>query len=295
MFSVIINLILTIFFASGRGGAIFNHDASLIALRPVAPVVSITAAKGAILAPTDHYFLFVKNADTPQPIASITKLMTALVFLENNPGWDKEYTITDADHVTGGHLNLFLGDRVTLKDLFYTSLVASDNGATLALVHATGLSEDDFVKKMNEQAKSLDLLKTHFADPVGLSDNNVATAREVTLLARAALSRKEIKDATTKSTYRFTTLDGRDKSVDSTDYLLSNSADNSLRIMGGKTGYTEKAGYCFVGWFKDATGREFISTVLNAADKNVRFLESRKLATWALNNYDWSKKPLSSN
>jgi D-alanyl-D-alanine carboxypeptidase len=257
-------------------------------------MIEISADKGAVLAPNDHYFLFTKNADEPQPIASITKLMTALVFLDNNPGWDKEYKITAADKVEGGRLNLFLGDRVTLKDLFYTSLVASDNGATQALVHATRLSEADFVKKMNERAQALNLLKTHFADPVGLSENNVATAREVGLLAQAALSRPEIKAATTESTYRFTTLDGRAKIIESTDYLLFDSAANSFQILGGKTGYTDKAGYCFVGWFKDTGGQEFISVVLNSSDKNERFRESRKLVTWVLNSYNWPGQILKS-
>lgn len=256
--------------------------------------MEIQADKGAVLAPADHYFLFTKKADEPQPIASITKLMTALVFLDNNPGWEKEYKITAADKIEGGRLNLFLGDRVTLKDLFYTSLVASDNGATQALVHATGLSEEEFVRKMNERAKNLNLSKTNFADPIGLSENNISTAREVTLLAQAALSRPEIKAATTASTYHFLTRDGRDKFVESTDYLLFDSGASSFQILGGKTGYTDKAGYCFVGWFKDAGGQEFISAVLNSNDKNERFRESRKLVAWVLNNYNWPGRPLKS-
>ena len=294
MFTVIINLILTIFFVSGHGAAVFNPDATLLTLKPDAPAAALAADKGAVLAAHDHYFLFLKNADASQPIASITKLMTALVFLDNNPGWNKVYQITAADNVSGGRLNLFLGDRVTLRDLFYTSLVASDNGATLALVHATGLSEEAFVTKMNERAKTLGLLQTHFKDPIGLSDDNVATAREVALLAQAALSRPEIRDATTKSEYRFTTLDGRDKLIESTDYLLLNPGPSSFQVLGGKTGYTDQAGYCFVGWFKDVSGGEFIAAVLNAAGKNDRFLESRNLVNWVVNNYDWRLKPLSS-
>lgn len=284
----IINLILTLFLGVNTQTALINSDVTRLTLNSDAPLIKLTAKRGAVLNASDHYFLFAANADEIQPIASITKLMTSLVFLENNPGWDKIYKITSNDKVDGGRLNLFLGDRVKIQDLFYTSLVASDNGATLALVHSTGLSEVEFVKKMNLKAVQLGLAKTSFADPVGLSDNNVSTAREVAWLAQVALKQSEISKATTKSEYRFTTLDGREKVIESTDYLLFEPAADSLIVLGGKTGYTDKAGYCFVGRLKDPSGREVISVILNSPGKNERFVESKNLANWVFANYDWN-------
>jgi D-alanyl-D-alanine carboxypeptidase len=166
-------------------------------------------------------------------------------------------------------------------------LIASDNGATLALVHATGLSEEEFIKKMNEQALKLGLLNTKFIDPVGLSDQNVSTAREVALLAKSALTREEIRQATESKDYKFTTINGKDKEIESTDYLLFDSGKNSFQVLGGKTGYTDRAGYCFVGRFKDESGREIISVVLNSSGKNERFKESKSLVNWVFNNYNW--------
>ena len=285
----IINLILILFLGVNNLTSRINPDFNLITLKKDAPVLQLDSPRAAVLAASNHFFLFSRRADETQPIASITKLMTALVFLENNPGWDKVYKINETDKVEGGRLNLFLGDQVTVRDLFYTSLVASDNGATLALVHATGLSEADFVKAMNSKAKKIGLNKTSFEDPVGLSDNNISTAREVALLAQASLNRPEIREATTKSEYRFTTLDGRDKFVESTDNLLFNPASDSLQVIGGKTGYTEKAGYCFVGRLRDKNGRELISVVLNSSGKNERFIESKNLANWVFNSYNWNK------
>jgi D-alanyl-D-alanine carboxypeptidase len=286
--TAIVNIITTVFFGF-HGLPATTAGAGSLVLNPKAAPVVISAEKGAVLAANDDFFLFTERADEPQPIASITKLMTAVVFLENNPGWDQKYIITEADKVEGGRLNLFLGDEVTIRDLFYTSLVASDNGATIALVHASGLSETEFVKKMNEQAAKIGLQQTSFQDPVGLSEYNISTAREVALLAQAAFKRKEISEATSRADYRFATLNGREKLIESTDYLLFDSGEKTLAVLGGKTGYTEKAGYCFVGRLKNQSGREVISVVLNSPEKNGRFKDSKNLANWVFANYNWTK------
>jgi len=285
----IFNFILVLFFGANSMTPALNIDAAILKPKLDAPALILAADKGAALVAGDHLFLFAKRADEAQPIASITKLMTALVFLEHNPGWDKVYKISADDHVEGGRLNLFLGDEVKVKDLFYTSLVASDNGATLALVHSTGLGEENFVTEMNKKAKQLGLTKTSFVDPIGLSDNNVSTAREVAFLAQAALNQTEIREATTRRSYEFKTALGRDKKVESTDYLLFDDGQDSLQVLGGKTGYTDKAGYCFVGRLKEADGREVISVVLGSRGKNERFQESRNLANWVFNSYNWNK------
>lgn len=288
MFLAFTNLLITVWTLFQPLPAVFQLGGRLIDLKPAVAPVTISAEKGAVLAATDHYFLYTKDADAVQPIASISKLMTAMVFLDNNPGWDKVYVITAADDVPGGLLNLFRGDRVTVRDLFYTSLVASDNGATMALVHSTGLSEADFVAKMNEKAKALGLLHTHFAEPTGLSTQNVSTAREVALMAQAAFRHSEIRVATTLADYKYETLDGRVKDIVSTDYLLSGTTRDGLTVLAGKTGFTDEAGYCFVGLLKGADGREFISAVLNSTSKNDRFIASENLVDWVLNSYNWN-------
>lgn len=247
----------------------------------------IPADRAVIFDLSTNTFLWEKNSDVEQPLASITKLMTALVFLDNNPGWDKIYKISPADNVEGGKVSLFLGEEIKLKDLFYSSLVASDNGATIALVHASGLSEAEFIKKMNAKAKQLGLFNTNFVDPVGLSDNNLSTARDIARLAKTALKNEEIKKATMTEFYEFVTLDGRAKKVESTDYLLGSDLDNEILVQGGKTGYTDKAGYCFVGQFKNKDGHELISVILNSDSKNDRFRQTKALVSWAFNGYHW--------
>ncbi len=161
----ILNLILSLFLAGFNLSPALHSNPDILHLDPTASVFELAADKGAVLDGSGRFFLFAKNADEIQPIASITKLMTALVFLEHNPGWEVIYEITAADRVEGGRLNLFPGDQVTLKDLFYTALVASDNGAALALTRASNLGEERFIIAMNEKAAALGLKATHFVDP----------------------------------------------------------------------------------------------------------------------------------
>lgn len=265
--------------------SVANQSWQSYSLTPQAETEVVVAPRAAVLSPDGRFLFFDKGASEQQPIASITKFMTALVFLETNPNWASSYQITRADSIEGGRLNFFLGDTVNLRDLFLTSLVASDNGATIALVHATGLSEEEFVRRMNEKAKDLRLDNTTFADPIGLSADNISTAREVALLAQAALARTEISEAVTMPEYRLTTLEGKEVFIESTDHLLFDTAPGELEALGGKTGYTEAAGYCFVGRFRSPDGQEFIAVVLNSAGKNERFRESKTITRWVLDNY----------
>ncbi|MDD2353916.1 MAG: serine hydrolase [Patescibacteria group bacterium] len=283
--SVFVNLILLI------ASLIFNINYTVLQsglsynIVPSELNEEISAQKAVVLGEDGRLLLYSKNANDVQPIASITKLMTALVFLESNPQWDDIYTITPNDQVTGGKVHLFNGDKLKIKDLFLTSLVASDNGATLALVHATPFSEEEFVARMNTKAKELRLENTFFADPIGLSEKNVATARESALLVLAAFKEEAIREAISLKTHQFETLQGKLKKIESTDYLLFDDEENIFSPLGGKTGYTEKAGYCFAGIFAGEEGDILAAAVLNSAGKNGRFQESKEIIRWTLDNY----------
>lgn len=250
--------------------------------------VNLIASSGAVLLVKDNSFLYEKNSAFKQPIASITKLMTVLVFLDHNPGFDSEYVITPSDNIAGGKNNLFTGETITIRDVWHTALIASDNGATMALVHATGLSEKDFVGEMNSKAKKLGLFDTNFSEPTGLSNRNVSTARDIARLAKEALAHEEIRKTTTIKDYSFKTKEGRDKKIGSTDYLLYSDSGDKIDILGGKTGYTEEAGYCFVGKFANDGKDEIISVVLNSNGKNDRFKETKTLVNWIFDNYTWN-------
>lgn len=290
MLMIIVNILIAFVFGPNITAAT-NPWGTMAIVSPVSDLTpDIQEYRAVIFSPKDRAFLFEKEADMEQPIASITKLMTALVFLDTKPHWEETYQIKKDDIIEGGRLNLFLGDSVTLSDLFYTSLVASDNGATQALVHASGLSEEEFVLLMNSKAQELGLVHTKFIDPVGLSSGNLSTAKEVARLAFAAFQREEIRKATIRKSYSFVTLEGREKIAESTDNLLFDSKNTGRKILGGKTGYTPQAGYCFVALFADDSGRELISVVLNGIDKNQRFTDSRRLVDWVFDRYIWHKQ-----
>lgn len=291
MFNWLIDILLALILSQTGGAVAYTGAASLksdlVNFNVEAEELILEADKAFVQSLDNRTLFYSKKADEVQPIASITKLMTALVFLDYNPGWEEVYTITREDSIEGGRLNLFLGEKVKIKDILATSLIASDNGATLALVSASGLSREEFIAKMNEKATALGLRQTKFFDPTGLDDANVSTAREVALLAKEALLRPEIEEWVGLKEYNFTTENGREKKIESTNYLLFDTEENDFTVLGAKTGYTDRAGYCFVGRFVNKDGREVISVVLNSTGLNERFRESKKLINWVFTNYRW--------
>jgi len=236
-----------------------------------------SAQTGVILDGQDDSLFFAKRPDRPWPIASITKLFTAYVFLDYNPGWEKVYEIKAQDKRAGGKIYLFRGDRVTVKDLFYFSLVGSDNSATAALVRATGFSEEEFVKKANQKIKALGLKNTRIADTVGLQEGNFSTAREVALFAKIAFAQAEISGASLTKFYEFYTKQGRKKTIASTNELLSEFPAKGISLQGGKTGYLENSGYCLVSQYKDAQNKTIVVVVLGAPTDGERFSLTKKL------------------
>jgi D-alanyl-D-alanine carboxypeptidase len=241
------------------------------------------AASLVVYDPKSNICLLAKNENEQRSIASLTKLMTALVFLDQKPDWEAEYIISDRDRREGGRIYLFRGDTVSVKDLFYSSLVASDNSATAALVNSTGLSEEEFVRRMNDKAKALFMFDTNFVDPIGLGDNNISTAKNVAILLDFALDRPEIVKAVNLGVYNFITQNGEEKKLESTDDLLTQNL-GSLKLLGGKTGYTNSAGYCFAAKFKQGD-KELISVVLGSQDRFSRFEITKDIATWVYENY----------
>lgn len=231
--------------------------------------------------------LFGRDADGQRPIASITKLATALVLVDRDPDWDSYYEIKAEDRLEGGRVYVKTGERVRLKDLLYAGLVASDNTAMQALVSASGLDYLDFVSAMNRKAEDLGLKSTKFVDPAGLSTRNISTAREVTGLIRAAASNGIIRDCLLKQKYVFKTEAGVSKTINSTDLLLDDFDGTGISILGGKTGYTAAAGYCFTAMFEGPDRKRVLTAVLGQSAIGERFSETKRLVNWAFGAYEW--------
>lgn len=221
---------------------------------------------------------YEKKGFEKRPIASLTKLMTAMVLLDNGIDWEKEAEILPEEYVVGGKLILQPGEKVTMRNLFNVSLLGSANNVTLALVRESGIEEIEFVRQMNRKAIELGLEQTSFTEATGLDTGNVSNAFEAAKLAEAAFDYPEIAEASSRHEYVFTVAgSGREHNIKNTNKLI---AQGNLKVSGSKTGYLDEAGYCLV--MKGAGKAEgLIAVVLGSPTEGDNMEESRKL----LDNY----------
>ena len=225
---------------------------------------SLTAVSALVINKKTDEIVFAKNINDQRSIASLTKLMSALVFLDHNPGWSKVVTMKQSDFVGGASLWVKVGDSVTVKDLFYSTMVGSKNNAVMALARSTGLSFDQFVSKMNQKAIKMGLTKTRFVEPTGLNEGNVSTAAEMAEIALQAFNRFEVLQASTSKTYTVTTNNsGINYPVRNTSLKVLN---RDLYVTGTKTGWTDEAGYCLATQAKKGrdSNQELIALVMGA-------------------------------
>jgi rare lipoprotein A len=222
--------------------------------------------------------LWSKNQDLVLPIASLTKLMTAHVFLQTNTPLDKVVTYQKEDETEGAKVYLQPGDQLTLKDVFYSMLIGSANNMTKLLVRSSGLTEAEFVARMNERAKEWGMTNTYFIEPTGLDPGNVSTAEDLAVLSQKVLSCLEMLWATAAKGYAFTTINTKKEHKFKNTNPLTYQSD--LAITGSKTGYLEEAGYCLMTRAKDRAGQEVIAIVLNSPDSATRVNEVEELIHW---------------
>lgn len=225
--------------------------------------------------------LFAKNQDMPLPIASLTKLATALTFLETNPDLNDTVTITDEDKQGAGRSRLYVGEKITLYDCLHMCLMRSDNAAARALARSTGYSMEKFVFLMNNLAFRMGLENTHFVDPTGLYSGNVSSAEDYVKLARLAFDNEIISEITSKKSYQFRALN---KKVNHTVYNTNRLVYGDYKIKGGKTGYISQSGYCLALNVLDDDGRPVTAVLLGSPSNGYRYKDAKKLLTLALND-----------
>lgn len=235
------------------------------------PAGGVYARNAILIDPSTGEVLFEKNSSAAVPIASLTKLMTALVFLEQKPDMERETDVTPEDLAGAGHTQLRRGERPALGDLMHMSLMCSDNVATRILARESGLSAEDFLARMNKKAAELGLESARFVEFTGLDERNVATASDVARLLHAAAHDETIQSITTTRSYEFRTT-RRWHTISNTNRLLYSQYD----VLGGKTGFILEAGYCFATWVR-SQGRDLIAVVLGAPTNATRFADAVRL------------------
>lgn len=224
--------------------------------------------------------LYAKDADTPRPIASLTKMMTALAILRDHK-LDEKVTIPQLPGYKPGDAlaGLVPGDSLSVKDLLAASLIPSHNDAADALAIYDSGTKENFYGKMNTIAQEWRLEQATFASASGLQDvGNTASARDMATIARLGLHNKLFTELTATKTMKVTSQQGRVYTLNTTNQLL-----DGVKVLGLKTGYTPIAGECLVTLSK-INGHDIITVVLASPD---RFGETTRLLDWVTNNVSW--------
>ena len=224
---------------------------------------SITASGAILMDAVSGEVLFSKHASTPRPMASLTKIMTALLILDSH-SMNETVTVPEvAEAVGGSDMNLKKGQRFILGDLLKAMLLRSANDAayTLAYHHSGGTTA--FVRAMNQRSKSLKLSATRFANPAGLDDpNQYASARDIASLMLAALRNPTFQSIVSTRDAEITAYDGKQFSLHNTNEILH----SRLNVFGVKTGTTSAAGECLAVLFTSGR-RTYILVLLGSKDR----------------------------
>jgi D-alanyl-D-alanine endopeptidase (penicillin-binding protein 7) len=175
------------------------------------------------------------------PIASLTKMMSAIVFYEQNPNLKENITLEKGDMVGGAMIKVPVETKLTANDLVHATLMVSANNAAHALYKATPLSLDEFVEKMNERARALGLEDTHFTDTTGLSPNNISTPEEYTHVMKAALEVPEIRKIMSKRSHVIQPAAKRSFTIGNTNKFLEQ--ETGFTVIGAKTGLLNESGF----------------------------------------------------
>lgn len=253
---------------------------------PPLPRDGVYARNAVVLDATTDEVLFEKRSLQTVPIASLTKLMSAMVFLERRPDLRRKAEVTRAEIRGGGHTRLWSREKVALYDLLHMSLMNSDNVATRVLARESGLSTEAFAARMNEKAREMGLAHTFFSEPTGLDERNVSTAVDVARLLRASANHYLIREITTTPDYVFVgEYPGRKRTVHRTHQIVNTNRllrSNRYEFSCGKTGFISESGYCVAAWVRDR-GRDLITVVLGAPTNATRFADTVRLVQRSAN------------
>ena len=242
---------------------------------------ALSAASAVLYERSSQTFILSKDADTRRPMASTTKIMTALVAVRSGVSLNETVTVPrEAVGVEGSSLYLREGEQMTLRELLYALLLQSANDAAVAIsVHVSG-SLDAFVCKMNDTARELGLTNTHFVNPHGLHDEeHYTTARELALISAAALDDPTVREIS--STVRHT--------IPATNLSPARTVVNHNKLLkltegaiGLKTGFTKASGRCLVGAF-EKDGISLVSVTLSAPND---WEDHKKLLAYGLDSME---------
>jgi serine-type D-Ala-D-Ala endopeptidase (penicillin-binding protein 7) len=221
--------------------------------------------------------LWSSHGEDLRSIASITKVMTAVVFLEESPDLSETVVVQPADMRGASTTYLKRNEKVTKEDLLHLMLIASDNAAARVLARSSSYGPAGFIDRMNQKAVDLGLTSTRYADPSGLLAANVSSAYDMARLITFASKDPRISSVMQKQQY-VATAGRRTINIHSTNQLVR---EGDVDVQAGKTGFITKAGYCLATLLRLPQGGPQVAVVVLGAKSNAgRFWETRHLFNW---------------
>jgi D-alanyl-D-alanine endopeptidase (penicillin-binding protein 7) len=220
-------------------------------------------------------WVFARNPQEVRSIASLSKLLTAMVYLDTRPDLNKPVTLTSEDCFESSRSRIYEKESFRAVDLLHIALVSSDNRAARGVARASGLTTADFVARMNQKALSLGMVNTKMYEVTGLDERNVSTAADVALMINAAMKYPLIKQCMSELKYTCRPLNKkRARTFGNTNRLLWSKWQGEA----GKTGDIQKSAYCLATILSEVDGREITVVVLGAPTNGSRFSAARRLA-----------------
>ena len=240
-------------------------------------VPDVRAEAAIIYNPVTGEVLWEDHAQDQRSIASITKVMTALVFLESGAALSTPVTVQKSDVSHASTTYLRNGFQLTADELLNLLLVGSDNAAARALARISPFGSDGFIHKMNEKARALGLDNTRYADPSGLMAENVSSAFDQARLISYASADERVTGIMRKTSYSMQ-VGNRTISANSTNQLVKTG---DIDVLAGKTGFIGRSGYCLATLLRlPQSGQQVAVVVLGAKSNASRFWETRHLFNW---------------
>lgn len=242
---------------------------------------NISAKSAIAIEASTGRILYEKNPNEKVPMASTTKIMTAIIALEQNLMDDTVIVSNNAAWTGGSSVNLKSGDEIELSELMYGLMLNSGNDAAVAIAEHTSGTVLEFAKLMNEKAKELGAFNTNFVTPHGLdSPEHYSTAYDMAIITKYALNNPTLRKLVSTSHYTMKFKNGKTKELSNTNPLLSFYQGAN----GVKTGYTGLAGKCLVASAK-RDDMEIIAVLLGDPSSKARINDSVKILDYCFNNY----------
>ncbi len=248
---------------------------------------SLGSSNVAVIDANSGELLFGKNENEEKPVASITKIVGAYVYLNENPNLKRTVKMEAGDEVGGGRLKLPVGTSAKAKDFLCSSLIGSANNSATALIRLSGLSKNDFTRKMEELAGQAGASSANFVDSSGISPSNRTSAKDLALIGKKVLENKTICEIGGKKKYSFRINDGRGtKNIVHTSSIVSTKNKN-FDVLFAKTGYLPEVGNNLIVKLESKQNRknDVIIVTMGARSKTVSASDVTKLGNWVMGNY----------